>query len=312
MQAPLVAFLSSHVPLRHLFLNNNGLGPHAGILIADALSELHAKKLQARKEGKEVPDLETVICGRNRLENGSMTAWAKAFSLHTGVKEVKMVQNGIRQEGISHLLTDGLRHAKGIKVLDLQDNTFTLQGAKALATVVPGWTEIEELGVGDSLLSAKGGILVAKTLSKGANKKLQILRLQYNDINTKGLRVFTSAVENALPALRKIELNGNKFSEEDQSVMILKEILEERKEKLAGNLVMEDDWGLDSLSDLEEESEDEEEDEEEEEEEEEEEADERREKLLEDAEVAQEEPVALEQDKDVDELADELEKKATI
>jgi Ran GTPase-activating protein 1 len=312
MQAPLVAFLSSHVPLRHLFLNNNGLGPHAGILIADALSELHAKKLQARKEGKEVPDLETVICGRNRLENGSMTAWAKAFSLHTGVKEVKMVQNGIRQEGISHLLTDGLRHAKGIKVLDLQDNTFTLQGAKALATVVPGWTEIEELGVGDSLLSAKGGILVAKTLSKGANKKLQILRLQYNDINTKGLRVFTSAVENALPALRKIELNGNKFSEEDQSVMILKEILEERKEKLAGNLVMEDDWGLDSLSDLEEESEDEEEDEEEEEEEEEEEADERREKLLEEAEVAQEEPVALEQDKDVDELADELEKKATI
>jgi Ran GTPase-activating protein 1 len=280
--------------------------------MADALSELHAKKLQARKEGKEVPDLETVICGRNRLENGSMTAWAKAFSLHTGVKEVKMVQNGIRQEGISHLLTDGLRHAKGIKVLDLQDNTFTLQGAKALATVAPGWTEIEELGVGDSLLSAKGGILVAKTLSKGANKKLQILRLQYNDINTKGLRVFTSAVENALPALRKIELNGNKFSEEDQSVMILKEILEERKEKLAGNLVMEDDWGLDSLSDLEEESEDEEEDEEEEEEEEEEEADERREKLLEEAEVAQEEPVALEQDKDVDELADELEKKATI
>jgi Ran GTPase-activating protein 1 len=308
MQAPLVAFLSSHVPLRHLFLNNNGLGPHAGILIADALSELHAKKLLARKEGKEVPDLETVICGRNRLENGSMTAWAKAFSLHTGVKEVKMVQNGIRQEGISHLLTDGLRHAKGIKVLDLQDNTFTLLGAKALATVAPGWTEMEELGVGDSLLSAKGGVVVAEALSKGANKKLQILRLQYNDINTKGLRVFTSAAKNALPALRKIELNGNKFSEEDQSVMTLKEILGERKEKLAGNLVMEDDWGLDSLSDLEEESEDEEEDEEEEEKE----ADERREKLLEEAEEAQEEPVASKQDKDVDELADELDKKVTI
>jgi Ran GTPase-activating protein 1 len=309
MQAPLVAFLSSHVPLRHLFLNNNGLGPHAGILIADALSELHAKKLEARKEGKNVPDLETVICGRNRLENGSMTAWAKAFSLHTGVKEIKMVQNGIRQEGISHLLTNGLRHAKGIKVLDLQDNTFTLLGAKALATVAPGWTDIEELGVGDSLLSAKGGIVVAEALSKGANKKLQILRLQYNDINTKCLRVFTSAVKNALPALRKIELNGNKFSEEDQSVMTLKEILEERKEKLAGNLVMEDDWGLDGLSDLEEESEDEEEDEDEGEEEV---AEERREKLLEEAEEAQEEPVALEEDKDVDDLANELEKKVTI
>merc|ERR1712000_476560 len=166
-QAPVVAFLSAHVPLQHLYLNNNGLGPHAGILVADALSELYAKKEEARKEGKEVPDLETVICGRNRLENGSMTAWAKAYSLHTGVKEVKMVQNGIRQEGISHLLTDGLKTAPQLEVLDLQDNTFTILGAKALATVAPGWTEVQELGIGDSLLKAKGGIALAAALASG-------------------------------------------------------------------------------------------------------------------------------------------------
>jgi Ran GTPase-activating protein 1 len=306
MQAPLVAFLSSHIPLRHLLLNNNGLGPHAGILIADALSALHAKKEEARKAGKEVPNLETVICGRNRLENGSMTAWAKAYSLHTGIKEIKMVQNGIRQEGISHLLTDGLRHARGIKVLDLQDNTFTLIGAKALATVAPGWTEIQELGVGDSLLSAKGGVVVANALAKGGNKKLEILRLQYNDITTKGLQEFAKAAKEALPALKKVELNGNKFSEEDAAIMELRELLEERKEKFGGDVVVKDDWGLDSLSDLEDES-----DEEGESEEEEEEAEELREKLLEEAEEAQDEPVAQEQDKEVDELADTL-KRATI
>jgi Ran GTPase-activating protein 1 len=302
-QAPLVAFLSSHVPLQHLILNNNGLGPHAGILIADALSALHAKKDEARKAGKQVPDLETVICGRNRLENGSMTAWAKAYSLHTGVKEVKMVQNGIRQEGISHLLTDGLRHAKGIRVLDLQDNTFTMLGAKALATVAPGWTEIQELGVGDSLLSAKGSVVVANALAKGGNKKLETLRLQYNDITAKGLEAFTKAAQEALPALKKIELNGNKFSEEDQSIMILKELLEERKEKLTGGIIMEDEWGLDSLSDLEDES-----DEESEEEEEEEEAEELREKLLDEAEEAQEEPIAQDNDKTVDALSEKLAK----
>ncbi|KAF8864270.1 putative Ran GTPase-activating protein 1 [Acephala macrosclerotiorum] len=300
-QAPLVAFISSHVPLQHLILNNNGLGPHAGILIADALTALHGKKEEARKAGKEVPNLETVICGRNRLENGSMTAWAKAYSLHTGIKEVKMVQNGIRQEGISHLLTDGLRHARGIKVLDLQDNTFTIMGAKALATVAPGWTEIQELGVGDSLLSAKGGVLVANSLGKGQNKKLEILRLQYNDITAKGLEAFAKAAKDALPALKKIELNGNKFSEEDQHIMALRELLDERKEKLAGDIVMEDDWGLDSLSDLEDDS-----DEEDEEEEEEEEAEELREKLIEEAEEAQEEPTVQVQDKEVDDLASEL------
>jgi Ran GTPase-activating protein 1 len=236
-----------------------------------------------------------------------MTAWAKAYSLHSGIKEIKMVQNGIRQEGISLLLTEGLRHAKGIKVLDLQDNTFTLMGAKALANVVSGWTDIQELGVGDSLLSAKGGVVFATALGKGGNKKLEILRLQYNDITAKGLQGFAKAAKDALPALKKIELNGNKFSEEDQSVMELRELLEERKEKLAGDVVLEDDWGLDSLSDLEDES-----DEEDEEEEEEEEAEELREKLLEEAEEAQDEPIAQKQDKDVDELAEELGKKATI
>jgi Ran GTPase-activating protein 1 len=306
-QAPLVAFLSSHVPLQHLILNNNGLGPHAGILIADALSELHAKKEEARKAGKDVPDLETVICGRNRLENGSMNAWAKAYSLHTGVKEVKMVQNGIRQEGISHLLTDGLKHSKGIKTLDLQDNTFTILGAKALASVVSGWKDVEELGIGDSLLGSKGGVLFANALGKGHNKKLQTLRLQFNDITAKGLQEFSKVAKESLPALKKIELNGNKFSENDQAIMELKELLEARKEKLAGDIVIEDDWGVDSLSDLEDDS-----DEEDESEEEEAEAEDLREKLIHDAEEAQEESTAQVQDKEVDDLADELKKKAEI
>ncbi|KAL2180479.1 uncharacterized protein P884DRAFT_192603 [Thermothelomyces heterothallicus CBS 202.75] len=309
-QAPLVAFLAEHVPLQHLYLNNNGLGPHAGILVADALSELHAKKEAARKAGQQVPDLETVICGRNRLENGSMTAWAKAFKLHNKVKEVKMVQNGIRQEGISHLLNEGLRYATQLEVLDLQDNTFTLLGAKALAAVTPGWTELVDLGVGDSLLGAKGGVVLARALKKGKNTKLKILRLQYNEITSSGVKALAEAVEEALPALRKLELNGNKFTEDDESIIALQDLFEARKEKQAGDVVVEDEWGLDSLSDLEEESEGEEEEEEGEEEEEEEgeevEPEERAEKLVKEAEEAQKEPVAQRKDKEVDELAEKL------
>lgn len=302
--APLVAFLRAHVPLQHLYLNNNGLGPHAGILIADALSELHGKKEAARKEGKEVPDLETVICGRNRLENGSMTAWAKAYGLHNRVKVIKMVQNGIRQEGISHLLSEGLNNATSLEVIDLQDNTFTLMGAKALAAVVTGWVSMKDLGVGDSLLGAKGGVLLAKALASGKNLKLETLRLQYNDITAAGLKGFSDAAKQALPALKRIEVNGNKFSEEDESVLSLQELLQERKEKLAGDIVMEDDWGVDSLSDLEEESEEEEEEEEEEEIS----PETRAEKLIKEAEEAQEEPTVQVKDKKVDELAEKLEK----
>lgn len=314
-QAPLVAFLSSHVPLQHLYLNNNGLGPHAGILVADALSDLHAKKEAARKDGKQVPDLETVICGRNRLENGSMVAWAKAYSLHNKVKEVKMVQNGIRQEGISHLLSHGLNKAAQLRILDLQDNTFTLTGAKALATVIPNWTLLRELGVGDSLLSAKGGILLSQALGQAKNPKLETLRLQYNDITAAGLKGFAEAAKDALPALRRIELNGNKFSEDDESIFVLQELLDERKQSALGHLAtVDDDWGVDSLSDLEDDSEDEDDEEEEEDDEDEEEdglgvePGERAEKLMKEAEEAQEEPVVQRKDPAVDDLADKLRK----
>lgn len=293
------------MPLRHLHLNNNGLGPHAGILIADALSELHAKKEAARKEGKDVPYLETVICGRNRLENGSMTAWAKTFSLHNKIREVKMVQNGIRQEGIAHLLAEGLSKTTELRVLDLQDNTFTIKGAKALAKVAPIWVEIQELGIGDSLLGAKGSVLVSQALGQGKNKKLEILRLQYNDITAPGVKGFAEAAKEALPALKKIELNGNKFTEHDDAIIALQELLEERKEKLGGDVVLEDEWGLDSLSDLEELDSDDEEEEEDESEEED--VEERAEKLIHDAEEAQEEPVVqLGKDKEVDELTSKL------
>jgi Ran GTPase-activating protein 1 len=233
-----------------------------------------------------------------------MTAWAKAFSLHNKVREVKMVQNGIRQEGISHLLSEGLRHASELRVLDLQDNTFTLFGAKALAQVTPGWTELLELGISDSLLSNKGGVALAKSLAKGKNAKLEILRLQYNEIAGPGIKGLAEAVKGALPALKKIELNGNKFSEEDEAIILLQELFEERKENLGGDVVMENEWGLDSLSDLEDESEVEEEYGEEEELE----VEERAEKLIKEAEEAQEEPVVQLKDKEVDDLAKELEK----
>lgn len=300
-----MAFLAAHVPLQHLYLNNNGMGPHAGILIADALSELHAKKEAARKEGKEVPDLETVICGRNRLENGSMTAWAKAYKLHNKIKVIKMVQNGIRQEGISHLLAEGLVHASKLEVLDLQDNTFTVTGARALSKVVANWTSLQELGVGDSLLGAKGGVLVADALAKGKNAKLETLRLQYNEITSKGIKAFATAAKDGLPALKRIEINGNILTEDDESIPVLQELLEERKEKFGGDIVNEDEWGVDELEDLEEPDSDAEEEEEEEEEIE---PEDRAEKLIKEAKEAQEEPVIPVKDKEVDELAKKLEK----
>ncbi|KAL3475064.1 hypothetical protein BJX99DRAFT_230491 [Aspergillus californicus] len=295
-QKPLVDFLARHTPLRHLILNNNGMGPEAGSNIAKAITELAARKEEARKAGREAPLLESIVCGRNRLENGSMAAWARAYEVNAaGIRSVKMTQNGIRQEGISLLLREGLRHASALEVLDLQDNTFTVTGSTALASVVAGWPSLRELGVGDCLLSPRGGVKVAQALAEAKNQKVETLRLQYNDISAEGVKQFLHAAKTALPALRRIELNGNKFMEDDNNVSELRELLESRQEEHGKDDDPEDMWGVDELDELESEEEEEEEEE-------------KAEKLVKDDEKAENEEVAQVKDDEVDKLAQALEK----
>lgn len=296
---PLRPFLSKHTPLQHLILNNNGLGPSAGTLVAEALTTLAANKASAREAGNKVPNLETVVCGRNRLETGSMDAWVKAYSAHTHIKTVKMVQNGIRQEGISALLQNGLSKCTELEVLDLQDNTFTAMGARALADVVANWTSIKELGVGDSLLSARGGVMLADALAKGENTKLETLRLQYNELDTKALTALAKVAKaGKLPALQRVELNGNKFSEDDAAIETIKEVLDARKEDVAPDDEDEDAWGIDELDDLEEDSEDEDDGDADDDDE-----DAEEEKIIKEADAAEAQPVAEDKDSSVDELA---------
>lgn len=305
---PLVDFLSKHVPLKHLILNNNGMGPIAGTSIAEALVTLAERKEAARKEGKDAPYLESIVCGRNRLENGSMAAWAKAYEAHkAGIKSVKMTQNGIRPEGISLLISSGLSICSNLEVLDMQDNTFTLKGAQALAGAIKGWSGLKELGVGDDLLGARGAIKLFEALTSGNNKDIEILRLQYNDIHPAGLKALLQAAQDGLPKLRRVELNGNKFEEDDPSVEALAGLLSDRQDEGGKHDDPVDHWGLDDLDELEgEDSEVEEEGDEFEEEEEEVEV---REKLVKEDEEAEELNVPLKHDAEVDELANALDKK---
>lgn len=306
---PLVDFLSKHTPLKHLVLNNNGMGPIAGTAIAEALCKLAEKKEAARKEGKEVPHLESIICGRNRLENGSMPAWAKAYEAHkVGMKSVKMTQNGIRPEGISHLITSGLSKCQQLEVLDMQDNTFTIKGAQALANAVTEWSGLKELGVGDDLLGPRGSVRVFKALTTGKNKDVEILRLAFNDITPAGVKALHEAAKDGLPKLRRVELNGNKFEEDDESIEALSLLLSERKDENGKDEDPEDHWGLDELDELEGEDEDEEDEDEAEVEEEQEEEDSVRESVLKDADQAEAANVPQRKDPDVDALASALEK----
>jgi Ran GTPase-activating protein 1 len=200
-----------------LILANNGLGPEAGGRIADALSRLSAAKSTVDTSVSHAP-LKTLVCGRNRLGDSTMSPWAKCFSLNRSLTTIRMPQNGIRPEGIALILQEGVMHCRKLKILDLQDNTFTLKGALALADTLSSLPGLTDLGVGDCLLSARGGVVVAEALKKGHNSKLEFVRLQYNEIDINGAKEFSAAVKFGLPALKMIELNGNKFDEDDEVV----------------------------------------------------------------------------------------------
>lgn len=247
---PIEAWLANAVSVEHLILSNNGMGPFAGARIGKSLFNLAQKKLKMGKHS-----LKTFVCGRNRLENGSVNYLAIGLRAHKGLETVRLYQNGIRPAGIAKLLLQGLSHNTKLKVLDLQDNTITTSAAVGLVSALKSWPELVELNLNDCLLKPKGSLLLVDKLLEGDKRPLfEKLKLQYNELEVDALEKLVKVVEEKLPNLQLLELNGNRFEEDSEHASAIAAIFEER-----GHGV------LDELDDLEEpDSEDEDDDDDEE------------------------------------------------
>ncbi|KAI0463408.1 hypothetical protein LJB42_003435 [Komagataella kurtzmanii] len=291
---PIESFLAQAVSLEHLILSNNGMGPYAGSRIGKSLYKLSV----AKSKTQNAPDsLKTFYCGRNRLESGSVNYLAIGLRAHKNLESVRLYQNGIRPAGVSKLILQGLKANTELKVFDLQDNTFTFKGAKALSVSLPSWSSLKEINVNDCLLNPKGSFEFAKALKEGdVSKELEVLKLQYNELEANSLELLVESIDK-FPNLKVLELNGNRFEEDSALIEKLSLIFEERG---TGE--------LDELDDLEEVDSEEEDEEEEEEETDNEEDDTDLDQLQEklDREIAGVE--ITKGDEVVDELAEELKK----
>ncbi|ODV78502.1 RNI-like protein [Suhomyces tanzawaensis NRRL Y-17324] len=221
---PIEAYLAKAVTIEHLILSNNGMGPFAGARIGGSLFKLATAKKAAGKSS-----LKTFICGRNRLENGSINYLAVGLRNHKDLEKIRLYQNGIRPAGISKLIEQGLASNKKLKVVDLQDNTITTPGAVKLADSLGNWPELVELNLNDCLLKNKGSLNLVESLNAGAPKtSITTLRLQYNELEEDSLKVLVEAVKEKLPNLKVLELNGNRFEEDSEFVEQINEVFEER------------------------------------------------------------------------------------
>ncbi len=178
-----------------------------------------------------------------------MERLADALACHASLRQVVFPQDGIRPEGIVTLLA-GLAKCHDLEVLDLQDNTFTLKGAKALAEALPSWSRLRVLNVGDCMLTAKGCLEVINALRSSDHPDLEILNLQYNEMNESGALALAGVVKK-YTKLKQLEVNGNCFDAEGAGADAIRSTLE--------GMNAEDVLG--SLSDMEEEEEEEEEEE---------------------------------------------------
>lgn len=229
---PIVPLLVNNRSFEILRLNNNGLGPAGGKVIAEALLE-SAKR--SRAEGKK-SNLRVVICGRNRLENGSASAWADAFAAHGTLVEVRMVQNGIRMEGIT-ALAKGLAQCSDLEHVDLQDNSFTvdgeLTGVEAWTQALGSWPKLHTLNLSDCVLSVEGEVpKLVEALAKGTNPKLHTLQLQNNNLETTSFGVLAGAISQGLSSLMRLELQWNEVDGDDENLENISLTLKQRGGKL--------------------------------------------------------------------------------
>ena len=217
-----------------LRLNNNGLGPEAGILIANWLK----KSAELNKEKGLTSNLKTVICGRNRLENGSAPAWADAFAEHGTLVEVRLPQNAIWTDGI-RALAEGLSMCPNLRYLDLQDNTFIKDESKAAvsawAHALPKLPALETLIFSDCVLSEEDDDEVPPLLEKlteGSNQNLVTLVLQNNNFNASTFKFFANSLI-SLPKLKRLDLHWNDVDEDSEDAIdAIREIMEQRSGKL--------------------------------------------------------------------------------
>lgn len=226
---PIVPFLTHNRSFQIFKLNNNGLGPEGGAVIADALAE----SARLSKDDGKPSQLRTLICGRNRLQDGSSAAWAKAFAGHGSLVEVRMPQNGIRMDGIANLAR-GLAQCPHLEYLDLQDNTFGEVGSTAVAEALPVWTKLTFLNFSDCVLSNEGeGVsAVIKAIAGGSNQKLQTLQLQNNNMETESFALLAEGISK-LHNLKTLELQWNEVDdEEDESLQTLVQSLKQKGGKV--------------------------------------------------------------------------------
>ncbi|OTF70652.1 ran GTPase-activating protein 1-like protein [Euroglyphus maynei] len=206
----LLPFLRSEqsMSLRHLYLNNCGLGIKGGTMLSTVLSGLE--------------NLAELVIGRNRLEIDGIIEISSALSKLTTLERLELPQNGTKEEGIIHLC-EALKQNPNLKILNLNDNVLTTT-ADSLASALKTLNKLEVLNLGDCLLKTKGAIIVLSALESLYRDKwcsrIREINISGNEIGPDAKDMIITTVETILETRENdqmkftLDLSANNFGSE--------------------------------------------------------------------------------------------------
>ncbi|OQV13387.1 putative Ran GTPase-activating protein 1 [Hypsibius exemplaris] len=190
--------------LEELKMSDQGLSPEGGQVLGKLLKELQEN---AALVGQELV-LRSFKASKNRLENGGASALGKVFANIKTLEEVEVYQCGINAPGLTDLL-HGLSASRGLRVLDILDNTCNAKAEKALADAIKSWSKLEDLRINSCLITDKGMLAVLFSLRTNC-PSLKILDMGENSVEG---AVEEQVLEHlsAMPSLESVVLSGNEF-----------------------------------------------------------------------------------------------------
>ncbi|KAI5191758.1 Ran GTPase-activating protein 1 [Nematocida minor] len=200
----LVPLVEKMHKVKHLVMNNNGIGIDGGEFLSQALENL----------AKESTELQSLEVGRNRLEE-SATKLGKALSHFPHFDALKIYQNSISSVNMGDLFNS--LSGQSMRVLDVSDNFLLEYGSTVLSTVIANWP-IEYLNVADCMMSDKGVEIFAQaiptvTLLQGELIPEKEIDLSYNDITEESLKSVAEVLRK-MPSTKFI-LTGNELAKKD-------------------------------------------------------------------------------------------------
>jgi len=209
----------------HLNINNTGLGPEGGQLVANGLLGFTLEQWDNPKP--ETPHVPAAHCklvslksGRGRLEDPGCIALSAAFEKMTTLKVLYLPQSGITPKGML-VLAKALRHNLDLEELNLYDNNIGPKGAPEMFETIKLLKKLKVLNLGDCMLTKKE-VAVLVDILKTVNT-LEELDLSYDGVNDAIAKGIVQVIENN-PNLAKLNLNGNCLT--DKGINAVKNALE--------------------------------------------------------------------------------------